>query len=85
MNGIHAKHIPLIKHRELSSLHEAWNARLDSDFYYRRNMNETVDATIKQKYGAFVLSRRWWKQFRELVIECVVHNIERTLALFRTA
>jgi hypothetical protein len=44
-------------------------------------MNETVNAAIKQKYGAFVRSRRWWKQFRELVIKCVVHNVERSLAI----
>ncbi|AFO58533.1 putative transposase [Natrinema sp. J7-2] len=44
-------------------------------------MNETVNATIKQKSGAFVRSRRWWKQFRELVIKCVVHNVERGLAI----
>jgi IS5 family transposase len=63
---------PLIKQREFTSLHKAWNARLDSDLYYRRNMNETVNAAIKQKFGAFVRSRAWWKQFRELVIKCVV-------------
>jgi IS5 family transposase len=72
---------PLIKHREFASLHKAWNAQLDGDFYRRRNMNETVNATIKQKFGAFVRSRRWWKQFRELVIKCVVHNLERGLTI----
>jgi IS5 family transposase len=72
---------PLIKHREFTPLHKAWNARLDSDLYRRRNMNETVDAAIKQKFGAFVRSRRWWKQFRELVIKCIVHNLERSLAI----
>jgi IS5 family transposase len=72
---------PLIKHREFTSLDKAWNARLDSDLYHRRNMNETVNATIKQKFGAFVRSRRWWKQFRELVITCVVHNLERSLVI----
>jgi IS5 family transposase len=72
---------PLIKHREFSSLHKAWNARLDSDLYHCRNMNETVNAAIKQKYGAFVRSRLWWKQFRELVIKCIVHNLERSLAI----
>jgi IS5 family transposase len=45
---------PLIKHREFTSLHKAWNARLDSDLYHHRNMNETVNAAIKQKFGAFV-------------------------------
>ena len=72
---------PLIKHREFTSLHKAWNARLDTDLYHQRNMNETVNVTIKQKFGAFVRSRLWWKQFRELVIKCVVHNVERSLAL----
>lgn len=49
---------PLINHREFSSLHKAWNTRLDSDLNHRRKMNETVDATIEQKYGAFMWSRR---------------------------
>jgi len=44
-------------------------------------MNETVNAAVKQKFGAFVRSRRWWKQFRELVINCVVHNVEPNLAV----
>ena len=52
---------PLIKHREFTSLHKAWNARLDSDLYHRRNMNETVTAAINQKVGVFMRSRRWWK------------------------
>ncbi len=72
---------PLIKHREFTSLHKAWNARLDSDLYHRRNMNEAVKAAIKQKFGAFVRSRRWWKQFRELVIKCVVYNLEQALTI----
>jgi IS5 family transposase len=72
---------PLVKHREFTQLHKAWNARFDSDLYHRWKMNETVNAAIKQKFGAFVRSRLWWKQFRELVINCVVHNIERGLAI----
>jgi len=72
---------PLIKHREFTPLHKAWNARLDNDLYHRRTMNETVNAAIKQKFGAFVRSRLWWKQFRELVIKCIVHNLERSLAI----
>ncbi len=49
----------LIKHREFTTLHKAWNARLDSDRYHRRNMNETVNGAIKQKFDAFVRSRQW--------------------------
>jgi IS5 family transposase len=50
---------PLIKHREFTSLHKAWNTQLDRDLSYRRNMNETVNAATKQKFGAFVRSRPW--------------------------
>jgi IS5 family transposase len=70
---------PLIKHREFSSLHKAWNARLDADLYSQRSQNETVNSRLKRKYGAFVRSRLWWKQFRELVIGCLTHNIDKAL------
>ena len=52
-----------------------------NNLYHRRNMNETVNAAIKRKFAAFVRSRVWWKQFREPVIKCAVHNVERTLAV----
>ena len=70
---------PLIKHREFSSLHRAWNARMDADLYGQRSQNETVNSRIKRKYGAFVRSRHWWKQFRELVVGCLTHNIDKAL------
>ena len=70
---------PLIKHREFTSIHKAWNARLDADLYGQRSQSETVDSTLKRKYGAFVRSRHWWKQFRELTIACLVRNLNRSL------
>jgi IS5 family transposase len=72
---------PLIRHREFTPLHRAWNVRPDSDLCHRRGMNETVNATIKQRYRAFVRSRLRWKQLRELVIKCVAHNLKRSLAI----
>ncbi|WP_425499681.1 hypothetical protein [Halorarum halobium] len=39
-------------------------------------MNETVNETVKQKPGTVVRARVWWKQFRELVVKCVVHRGE---------
>ena len=48
---------PAIKHREFSSLHRAWNVWLDADFYGQRSQNETVNSSLKRKYGAFVRSR----------------------------
>ncbi len=74
-NGIR----PLIKHREFLSLQKAWNARLDTELYGQRSQNETVNSRLKRKYGAFVRSRRWWKQFRELALACIVHNLDRAL------
>jgi IS5 family transposase len=70
---------PVIKHREFSSLHKAWNSRLDADLYGQRSQSETVNSRIKRKYGAFVRSRHWWKQFRELAVGCLTHNIDKTL------
>ena len=70
---------PLIRHREFSSLQKAWNARLDSELYGQRSQSETVNSGLKRKYGAFVRSRRWWKQFRELIIACLVHNLDRAI------
>ncbi|WP_323174084.1 IS5 family transposase [Natrialba sp. PRR66] len=67
---------PLIKHREFSSLHKAWNARLDADLYGQRSQNETVNSRLKRKYGVFIRSRHWWKQFRELAITCLTHNLD---------
>jgi IS5 family transposase len=70
---------PVIKHREFSPLHKAWNARLDADLYGSRSQSETVYSTLKRKYGVFVRSRRWWKQFRELTVTYLIHNIDRSL------
>lgn len=70
---------PLIMHREFSALHKTWNARLDADLYGQRSQNETVNSSLKWKYGALVRSRHWWKQFRELVFGCLTHNIDKSL------
>ena len=70
---------PLIKHREFTPLHKAWNERLDIDLYGQRSQSETVNSTLKRRYGAFVRSQSWWKQFRELTITCLIHNVDRSL------
>jgi len=70
---------PLIKHREFTSLHKAWNVLLDDDLYGQRNQNESVNSTIGRKYESNVFSRKWYKQFREIVAKCIVHNLERAI------
>lgn len=50
---------PPLKRRGSTSLHTAWNARLDSDLYYQRNMNGSANAATNRRFGAVVRSRRW--------------------------
>ncbi|WP_394354380.1 transposase [Haloterrigena gelatinilytica] len=52
---------------------------LSPDLYGQRSQSETVNSTLKRKYGAFVRSQRWWKQSRELTIACLIRNIDRSL------
>ena len=53
--------------------------RLVTDLYGQRSQSETVNSTLKRKYGAFVQSRRWRKQFRELTVACFIHDIDPSL------
>ena len=69
----------LMKHREFSSLHKAWNARIDTELYGQLSQNETVNSRLKWKCSVFTISRHWWKQFRELVVGCLTHNIDKAL------
>jgi len=50
---------PLIKYRVFTSLHKAWNAGLGAELYDQRSQSETVNSTLKRKYGALVRSRHW--------------------------
>ena len=71
---------PLIKHREFTSLHEAHNARMDTDLYGQRAISETVNSSIKQRYGSALTATTWYGEFRELAIKCIVHNLRRAVA-----
>jgi len=66
---------PLIKNCEFAMLHKVWNTRLDTDLYGQQSQSETAKLTLKRKYGAFVRSRRWWKQFCELTIACLSQTL----------
>lgn len=71
---------PVIKHREFTSLDKAHNARMDADLYGQRAMAETVNSTIKQRYGSDVTATTWYGEFREMVMKAVVHNLQRAAA-----
>jgi IS5 family transposase len=69
---------PLIKHRIFQPIDHAHNARVDGPRYRQRSMCETVFSSIKRTHGDAVRARTWYREFRELVVKCVVHNIKRT-------
>ncbi|RDZ34081.1 MULTISPECIES: IS5-like element ISHvo1 family transposase [unclassified Haloferax] len=68
---------PLIKHRIFRPIDHAHNARVDGPRYRQRSMCETVFSSIKRTHGDAVRARTWYREFRELVLKCVVHNIKR--------
>ncbi|KXA91398.1 transposase [candidate division MSBL1 archaeon SCGC-AAA259A05] len=70
---------PLIKHREFTNLHKAWNARMDTKLYNQRNQSESVNSSMGRKYGSYITSRVWYRQFREVILKCSVYNIDRSI------
>ncbi len=70
---------PLIKHRIFRPIDHAHNARVDGPRYRQRSMCETVFSAIKSTHGVAVHARTWYREFRELVVKCVVHNIKRAV------
>ncbi|WP_121823685.1 IS5 family transposase [Halostella salina] len=70
---------PLIKHRIFRPIDHAHNARVDGPRYRQRSMCETVFSSIKRTHGVAVRARTWYREFRELVLKCVVYNIKRAV------
>ena len=72
---------PLIKHREFGPIHKAWNTRMSKELYNQRNQCESVRSSISRKYEPYVRSRKWYKQFREILAKCFVYNLDRAIQL----
>lgn len=70
---------PVIPHREFDGRARTWNARLDRRVYGRRAMSETVFSGIKRRYGDRLASRKWNNQFKDVLVRCLVWNLERTI------
>src|SRR6056297_328875 len=70
---------PLIKHREFQPIDHAHNARIDGPRYRQRAVCETVFSTIKRTLGDAERARAWFREFREIVLKCAVHNIKRAV------
>jgi hypothetical protein len=50
-----------------------------TDLYGQRAISEIVNSTIKQRYGSELSATTWHGEFRELAIECIVHNLRRAV------
>jgi IS5 family transposase len=70
---------PVVRHREFSGRHKAWNARQDEAVYGQRAQSETVNSTIKRRFGSRARSRVWYVQFREVTVKAIVHNVGRAI------
>ena len=68
---------PLIKHRIFAPYDHAHNARIDDNRYNQRSMTETANSSVKRSYGAAVRAREWYREFREVVLMCLVYNIKQ--------
>ncbi len=42
-------------------------------------MCEAAFSAIKRTHGVDVRVQTWYREFRELVVKCVVHNIKRAV------
>ena len=40
-------------------------------------MTETVNFSVKRLYGSAVRAREWYREFREIVLMCLVYNIKQ--------
>ena len=68
---------PLVKHRVFAPYDHAHNARIEDDLYNPRSMAETVNSSVKRSYGSAVRAREWYREFREIVLMCLVYNIKQ--------
>ena len=39
-------------------------------------MTETVNSSVERSYGSAVRAREWYREFREVVLMCLVYNIK---------
>ncbi|WP_265112520.1 IS5 family transposase [Halosolutus halophilus] len=72
---------PVITHREFYGLDKAHNARHDENVYRRRSIVEATFFALTHRFGETLRTRTWFGQFRELVLEAAVRNIEQAVRL----
>jgi IS5 family transposase len=73
--------LPVIKYRIFEPCTELANSVIDSLGYHKRSLIETVNSSIKRKYGDRLRSVNWFMQFKETKLKVVAYNIDRYLAI----
>jgi transposase len=69
----------LIKHREFKASCKEENQAICKALYDKRNIIESIISAIKRKYGAYIRSRYWGRQFREIIAKHFLYNLERAI------
>jgi IS5 family transposase len=72
---------PIIPYREQTVLDKIANSKQDKKVYHRRSLNESVNRSIKTKYGEELVSVKWRNQQKEVYLLCILHNIDRQLTV----
>ena len=72
----------LIPYREFNKKYEYWNSLFNEDDLHQRSKCETVNSMTKRNYGDTLTSKGFYKQFKEVLFIVIVHNIDRSLAVF---
>ncbi len=70
---------PLIKHREFRPIDPRITRVIDGTLSGQRALSETVFSVIKRTLGDAARARSWYREFREIVLMCVVYNIKRAV------
>jgi len=72
----------LIPYREFKKKHEYWNSLFNDADLHQRSKCETVNSMTKRNYGDTLTAKGFHNQFKEVLFIAVVHNIDRSLAVF---
>jgi len=75
--GLRDLGIRLLIKRIFAPYDHAHNARTDDNRYNQCSMTETVNSAVKRSLGFPVRARSWFREFREIALMCMVHNIKR--------
>jgi IS5 family transposase len=69
----------LIPYRVFDKKQVYWNLLMNKKDVHQRSKSETVNSVVKRRYGDYLASKGFWRQYKEAKLLCVVYNIDREL------